>query len=96
MTNRGGLLLAFDGALAAVRRLQAAELQTTGGASAAPQLARLRADLEGRRAEIAGGGAFDRAWAGGLVRSVAEWLPEHELPLLARLGHLIRLGSERP
>lgn len=88
-----GLLSAFDGAIAAVRRLEATDLRTSSGASARPLLARLRDDLEARRGEIAGGAALDRQWAGRVVRWVAEWIPEPELPLIARLGHIVRLGT---
>ena len=92
--DRAGLLSAFDGAITAVRRLEAEDLRTSSGASARSQLARLRGDLEARRGEIAAGAALDREWAGRVVRSVAEWIPEQELPLIARLGQIVRLGSK--
>lgn len=91
--ERTGLLTAFDGAIAAVRRLEADDLCTSVGTPARPHLVRLRDDLEARRGEIAAGGALDCEWAGSLVRSVAEWIPEQELPLIARLGQIVRLGS---
>jgi hypothetical protein len=87
------LLSAFDSTIAAVARLEATDMRTSSGASAQPLLQRLRADLEARRREVATGGALDREWAGGLVRWVAEWVPERELPLIARLGHIVRLGA---
>jgi hypothetical protein len=92
-SDRAGLLSAFDGAIAAVRRLEASGMRTAGGDSAMPHLARLRGELEARRGEIAAGGALGREWAGGLVRWVAEWVPERELPLIARLGQIVRLGT---
>jgi hypothetical protein len=92
--HRDELLSAFDGAIAAARRLETDDLRTDDGASAAPLLARLRADLEARRGEIAEGATFDRGWAGRLIRWVAGWVPERELPLIARLGEIVRLGRE--
>ncbi len=92
-SDSDGLLSAFDGAIAAIRRLEAGDLNTSAGAPAAPYLARLRDDLETRRNEIAAGAAFDREWAGRVVRGVAEWIPERELPLIARLGQIVRLGT---
>lgn len=92
-TDRTGLLSAFDAAIAAVRRLEASGLRTAAGDSATPHLARLRGDLEVRRRDVAAGGTLDREWAGGLVRWVAEWVPERELPLIARLGQIVRLGT---
>ena len=56
-------------------------------------LAELAGDLEARRREIAAGAALDREWAGRVVRSVAGWIPEAELPLIARLGQIVRLGT---
>jgi hypothetical protein len=91
--DRADLLSAFDNTIAAVGRLEAGGLRTSTGAAAQPLLARLRADLEARRREIAAGSALDREWAGGIVRWVAEWIPERELPLIARLGHIVRLGT---
>ena len=88
-----GLLAAFDGAIAAVRRLEAADLRTSAGAPAQPHLARLRDDLVAKRGEIAAGGGLDHEWAGRVVRAVAEWIPERELPLIARLGQIVRMGS---
>ncbi len=59
---------------------------------AAVQLARLIRELTTQRAAIADGAALDPEWAGQLVRWVAEWIPESELPLLARLGGIARAG----
>jgi hypothetical protein len=87
------LLSAFDNTIAAVARLEATDMRTSSGAPAQPLLQRLKADLEARRREVATGRALDREWAGGLVRWVAEWVPERELPLIARLGHIVRLGA---
>ena len=86
-------LRAIDDAIRAARRLQAGGLRTAAGASAVPQLARLLEELAARRNEVAGGGTVDRAWAGATVRWVAEWLPDEELGLLARLGAIARAGS---
>ncbi len=91
--DRTDLLSAFDSTIAAVERLQATAMRTSSGTPAQPLLQRLKADLEARRRDIATGEALDREWAGGLVRWVAEWVPEHELPLIARLGHIVRLGA---
>jgi hypothetical protein len=43
---------------------------------------------------VAAGGTIEREWAGRTVRSVAEWLPDEELPLLARLGAIARASAE--
>jgi hypothetical protein len=92
-SDRAGLLSAFDGAITAVRRLEEADLRTSSGSPAKLHLARLRDDLQAKRGEIAAGGTLDREWAGRVVRGVAEWIPERELPLIARLGQIVRLGS---
>ena len=86
-------LRALDDAVRAVRRLQAGRLRTSAGADAAPQLARLLEELTARRREVAAGGTVERAWAGATVRWVAEWLPDDELGLLARLGAIARTGT---
>lgn len=90
------MLAALDRAIAAVRRLEADGLRTANGGSAAGELARLREDLTARRAEVAGGAALDREWIGRTVRWVAEWLPEAELALLARLGGIARAVNTPP
>jgi hypothetical protein len=86
------LLAAFDQTIAVVRRMEAVGLRTVHGASAQAQLTRLVNELSTQRAAIAGGAALDPEWAGRLVRWVAEWIPESELPLLARLGGIARAG----
>jgi hypothetical protein len=91
--DRSDLLSAFDNTIAAVARLEATDMRTSSGAPAQPLLQRLKADLEARRRDVATGRALDREWAGSLVRWVAEWVPERELPLIARLGHIVRLGA---
>jgi hypothetical protein len=86
------LLAALDQTIAAVRRMEAVGLRTVDGASAQAQLARLIEELTTQRAAIAGGAPLDPEWAGRTVRWVAEWIPESELPLLARLGGIARAG----
>jgi hypothetical protein len=86
------LLAAFDQTIAAVRRMEAVGLRTLDGASAQSQLGRLIHELSTQRAAIAGGAALDPEWPGRVVRWVAEWIPESELPLLARLGGIARAG----
>ena len=87
------LLEAFDQTIAAVRRLEAEGLRTAKGASAGRELERLLDELVARRADVAAGAPLDREWAGRTVRWVAQWLPDRELPLLARLGGIARLGG---
>jgi hypothetical protein len=87
------LLEAFDQTIAVVRRLEAEGLRTASGASAGRELERLLDELVARRADVAGGAPFDREWAGRTVRWVAQWLPDHALPLLARLGGIARAGG---
>jgi hypothetical protein len=86
------LLAAFDQTIAAVRRMEAVGLRTNDGASAQSQLARLIDELSTQRTAIAAGAPLDPEWAGRVVRWVAEWIPESELPLLARLGGIARAG----
>jgi hypothetical protein len=88
------LLEALDQTIAAVRRMEAVGLRTVDGASAQAQLARLLAELTTQRVAVAGGSALDPEWAGRVVRWVAEWIPERELPLLARLGSIARAGKQ--
>jgi hypothetical protein len=88
-----GLLEAFDQTIAVVRRLEAEGLRTASGASAGRELERLLDELVARRADVATGAPFDREWAGRTVRWVAQWLPERELSLLARLGGIARAGT---
>lgn len=88
-----GLLQALDQTIAAGRRLDAAGLRTASGQSAAPELARLLEELTARRAEAVAGAPLDREWAGHTVRWVAQWLPDRELPLLARLGRIARAAA---
>ena len=87
------LLEAFDQTIAAVRRLEAEGLRTAKGASAGRELERLLDELVARRADVAAGAPLDREWAGRTVRWVAQWLPDRELPLLARLGGIARAGD---
>jgi hypothetical protein len=87
------LLAALDETIAAVRRLEAGDLRTATGQSAARLLGELRAELTARRAAVVTGAGVDREWAGRLVRGVAAWVPDDELPLLARLGALVRLSG---
>ena len=87
------LLQAFDQTIAVVRRLEAEGLRTASGSSAGRELERLLDELVAHRADVATGAPFDREWAGRTVRWVAEWLPDRELPLLARLGGIARAGG---
>lgn len=86
-------LQTLDDAIGAVRRLQTSGLQASSGRSAARELEHLLRELTARREGVAAGGDIDRAWAGRTVRWVAEWLPDDELPLLARLGASARAGT---
>lgn len=73
-----------------MRRLEAEGILTSQGAPAAGRLQRLREELTAWRGEVAAGAALDAAWIGRTVRSVAEWIPDRELPLVARLGGIAR------
>jgi hypothetical protein len=84
------LLQGLDATIAAVRRLEADGLRTAQGTPADEQLRRLREEIMARRAEVAAGAGLDREWVGRTVRAVAEWIPDRELPLLARLGRIAR------
>jgi hypothetical protein len=84
------LLRAMDAAIEAARRLRARDLRTSRGDSAGAELDRLIQELTARRADVAAGAGLDPAWTGRTVRSVAAWLPDGELPLLARLGAIAR------
>jgi hypothetical protein len=85
--SRGALLRALDDAIAAARRLAA------GGVVDQSRVQQLVEELTVRRAEVAAGRGLDREWAGRTVRWVAEWLPDGELPLLARLGAIVRAAG---
>ena len=85
--SHGALLRALDEAIAAARRLAAAGMVDQG------RLQQLVEELTARRAEVAAGHDLDREWAGRTVRWVAEWLPDGELPLLARLGAVVRAAA---
>ncbi|MGN6391897.1 MAG: hypothetical protein ACTHM9_06590 [Gemmatimonadales bacterium] len=91
--SRAALLSAFDETIAAVHRLQQGALRTAHGGPATDQLARLLSELDARRADVAAGRPLDPDWARRTVRWVAEWLPDGELPLLARLGAIVRAAS---
>jgi hypothetical protein len=85
--SQAALLRALDDAIVAARRLEA------GGLVDCASLGRLIEELASRRAEVAAGQGLDREWAGRTVRWVAEWLPDGELPLLARLGAIVRAAA---
>ena len=85
--SREALLRALDEAIAAARRLAA------GGVVVQGRLQQLVAELTAQRAEVGAGHELDREWAGRTVRWVAEWLPDGELPLLARLGAIVRAAA---
>lgn len=85
--SQAALLRAFDETIAAVHRLEA------HGVGQPAALRRLLDELAARRAMAAAGEGLDREWAGRTVRWVADWLPEQELPLLARLGALVRAAA---
>jgi hypothetical protein len=87
VVSRAALLRALDDTIAAARRLEA------GGRVDRTHLVRLLEELAARRAEVVGGGGLDREWAGRTVRWVTEWLPDGELPLLARLGAIVRAAA---
>jgi hypothetical protein len=88
--DQRALLQRLDAAIAAVRRLEAAGLRTGDGAPAEEQLRRLDEELTARRAQVVAGAGLDREWVGQIVRGVAQWIPDGELPLLARLGAIAR------
>ncbi|MGH7515505.1 MAG: hypothetical protein ACREOQ_21585 [Gemmatimonadales bacterium] len=85
--SRTALLRALDDTIAAARRLEA------GGLVDRASLGRLLEELAARRAEVVAGQGLDREWAGRTVRWVAGWLPDGELPLLARLGAIVRAAA---
>jgi hypothetical protein len=85
--SRELLLRALDDAIVSARRLAA------GGVVEQGRVQQLVEDLTARRAEVAAGRGLDGEWAGRTVRWVSEWLPDGELPLLARLGAIVRAGK---
>jgi hypothetical protein len=82
--SQAELLRALDDAIMAARRLE------VEGRANQVHLRRLAEELVSRRAEVAAGQRLDREWAAVTVRWVAGWLPDGELPLLARLGAIVR------
>jgi hypothetical protein len=85
--SQAALLRAIDEAVAAAHRLAA------GGVVDQGRLQELVEELTARRTEVAAGHGLDREWAGRTVRAVAQWLPDGELPLLARLGAIVRAAG---
>jgi hypothetical protein len=85
--SQAELLRALDDAIMAARRLE------VGGPVNQVQVRRLAEELVARRAVVAAGQRLDREWAAVTVRWVAEWLPDGELPLLARLGAIVRAAQ---
>ena len=85
--SQADLLRALDEAIMAARRLE------VGGRVSQGQVRRLTEELVARRAEVAAGQGLDREWAAVTVRWVAGWLPDGELPLLARLGAVVRAAG---
>jgi hypothetical protein len=91
--SRAALVSAFDETIAVARRLQREHHRTAQGDPATDQLARLLSELHARRADAAAGHALDADWARRTVRWVAGWVPDGDLPLLARLGAIVRAAS---
>jgi hypothetical protein len=91
--SQAALLAAMDETAAAVRRLEAGGLRTSQGRPATQELRRLLEELAARREEVAAGKELDREWASRTVRWVAGWLPDGELPLLGRLGGIVRAAA---
>jgi hypothetical protein len=85
--SQAELLKALDDAIMAARRLEVA------GPANPVQVRRLAEELVARRAEVAAGQRLDREWAAVTVRWVAGWLPDGDLPLLARLGAIVRAAQ---
>jgi len=85
--SQAELLKALDDAIMAARRLE------VEGRVNQVHLRRLAEELVARRAEVAAGQRLDREWAAVTVRWVAGWLPDGELPLLARLGAIVRAAQ---
>lgn len=77
---------AIDAALLVVDRALANEMRTIDGASAAPHLEQLRADLQGARAR----GAVTDDELRTMIRRVVKWAPEDDVSLLSALGVIAR------
>jgi len=67
-------------------------MKTGGGEPAAFYLKALERDLKGERGRALERGAVDHEWFQRTVRSLADWMPETELSLIAALGRIIRTG----
>ena len=87
---------AFERAVTKVDVAAAAGMLTLSGASAAPSLARLRADLLAQRDLARAAGHVDAEWIRRVIRSVAEWTPDTDITLIAALGALARLRAAPP
>ena len=97
--------LVVDSMIAEIKRLRVTQYPVrfvlqSGDAAAKRTLINAHPDLAGKLAlaksltaestsEQAGAG-LDREWVGQTVRAVAQWIPDRELPLLARLGGIAR------
>ena len=88
--DRTDLAAAFDAALRQVERALGDDMHTPAGASARPELERLRDDLHAQRAAALEAGGVDPEWVRRTVRRVVEWTPETELVLVAALGAIAR------
>lgn len=86
-------LPAFTAALDAVATARRAGLRTGDGASAEPELERLRAALVAERDAAVARGTVDRAAIGAMVRDVARWYPESQVKLIVALGAIASAGA---
>jgi hypothetical protein len=87
------LEVAFDAALTHVERSLATGLKTINGRSARPELEALDRELRIQRDQALERGAVDRKWFQQTVRSVAEWVPDTEITLIAALGRIARANT---
>ena len=90
MTKALDLETAFDEALTHVERSLAGGMETSEGASAKPQLEKLKRELKAQRADALERGVVDREWFQNTVRWIVDWIPDTDLTLIASLGRIVR------
>jgi hypothetical protein len=95
MHDPDDLAAAFDAALRQVERALGDDMRTLAGASARPELERLRAELHAQRGAAVAAGGADPEWVRRTVRDVVAWAPETELPLVAAIGAIARASRGR-
>ena len=87
--NAASVTKALDRAVMAVERLAKASV---GGPHAGPSAVLLE-QLRGLRERAARGETIATEELGGIVRSVSDWLPDEQFPIIGLLGGVVRAAQ---